>query len=70
MDNPYQQAFEALSKYPYILEKVLDCHYELTILDWDDMTGNTKLFSDYSSDFFTLMQYFYKWQRGQQEVTK
>ena len=60
--HAYKQAFEALAKYQYNLEKVQAGHYELMILADDVNEG--ALFNEYSSDFFTLMQYFYKWERG------
>jgi len=60
--NPYQQAFESLSKYTYDLSYCAQKRHHIVI--WDKGV-NAIIFDDWSSDFFTLMQMFYSWERSQ-----
>lgn len=58
--NAHKQALDSLGNYAYSL-KHRKGEYSLTIFD-DKLDV---AYFEISSDFFTLMQYFYKWERGQ-----
>lgn len=64
--DPYRQAFEALAAYTYRYENIGAIHRIIIYSKSADKSDyNNSLFDDYSSDYFTLMQYFYKWEKAQ-----